>query len=154
MTAAALCLAIVATFADADRSTACRAAEAILLVADHKHPPELLAAIAYGESRFQPWIVNDRGCWGAMQVCGRRPARWTEVDAYRAGLRKLEDARAYCLRRSAGLEARDLLLCTLAGYRSGPAGVRGRWYRGPRLVLGRAAAIRRAMGSAVRRAGA
>lgn len=102
-------------------------------------PPELIAAIAYRESRFDPRVVNARtGCWGVMQVNTRR--RGDEWAGYRAGVAKLREARRYCARRGDGR------LCVLAAYASGPKGVRGRWYRGPRRVERDAARVRAAMG--------
>ena len=102
-------------------------------------PVEVVASIAYRESRFDPRVVNAvTGCWGPMQVNTRR--RGDEWAGYRAGVAKLREARRYCARRGEGE------LCVLAAYASGPAGVRGRWYRGPRRVQREAARLRAAMG--------
>ena len=140
LTAARLCGALVSLYgAETGDARACRAGVIAAAVA-HEWPPELIAAISYGESRFDPRVVNPRtGVWGAMQVSTRARDR-SEWAGYRAGVAKLRDARAYCHRRG---DVRAL--CVLAGYRSGPAGVRGRWYRGPRAVLRRAATIHNAM---------
>jgi soluble lytic murein transglycosylase-like protein len=139
LASARLCGALVSHYgAEVGDGRACRAAVIAVAVAD-EWPAELVAAIAYAESRFDPRVVNARtGVWGAMQVSTRTRDRG-EWAGYRAGVAKLRDARAYCHRRG---DVRAL--CVLAGYRSGPAGVRGRWYRGPRAVLRRAALIRRA----------
>ena len=139
LTAARLCGALVTLHgAEVSPQRLCRAAVIIAHVAD-EWPPELLAAIAYRESRFDPSVVNPRtGCWGPMQVNTRR--RGNEWSGYRAGVAKLREARRYCARRSGGR------LCVLAAYASGPAGVRGRWYRGPRRVEREAARVRVAMG--------
>ena len=136
LTAARLCGALVSLYgAETGDARACRAGVIAAAVA-HEWPPELIAAIAYGESRFDPHVVNPRtGVWGAMQVSTRQRDR-SEWAGYVAGVRKLREARRYC--------GGTRWLCVLAGYRSGPAGVRGRWYRGPRAVLRRAALIRRA----------
>ena len=140
LTAARLCGALVTLHgAEVSPQRLCRAAVIIAHVAD-EWPPELLAAIAYRESRFDASAVNPRtGCWGALQVSTRRRDR-SEWAGYRAGVAKLREARRYCARRSGGR------LCVLAAYASGPAGVRGRWYRGPRRVEREAARVRVAMG--------
>ena len=135
LAATRLCAAIVATWGvPADR--ACPAALAIVTVAPDR--ADILAAIAWRESRFTPSAVNARtGCWGMYQVAGRRRSR----DLYaqtRAAVAKLDESAAYCARRG---DRR--LLCALAGYASGPAGVRGRWYRGPRSVVREAVRVRR-----------
>lgn len=130
-----LCLAIIAVFS-VPQSRACHAADAILATGED---PALLAAIAYGESRFDWTLTNARGCWGAMQVCGRRPRRWTEAQSYEAGARRLREARAWCARR--GTPTRR---CQLAAYAGGPRLVRAGTYTG-RVVLRRAAAVRAAM---------
>ena len=137
LTAARLCGALVTLHgAEVPHQRLCRAAVIIAHVAD-EWPPELLAAIAFRESRFDASAVNPRtGCWGALQVNTRRRDR-SEWAGYVAGVRKLREARRYC--------GGTRWLCVLAGYRSGPAGVRGRWYRGPRAVLRRAATIHNAM---------
>ena len=140
VTSLRLCAALLAAHgADVDPARLCRAAIVIAHVAD-EWPPELLAAVSYRESRFDPRVVNARtGCWGAMQVSTRRRDR-SEWAGYRAGVAKLREARRYCVRRGEGE------LCVLAAYASGPAGVRGRWYRGPRRVQREAARLRAAMG--------
>ncbi len=140
--AARLAHAIAVAHPDVPADRAWPAAVAIVAESG-TYDPELLAAIAYGESRFNWRADNSKGCHGSMQVCGR--GRYSdERAAYAAGVRKLDDARAYCLRqKGAGDWTRSALdLCTLAGYASGPAGVRGRWYRGPRAVLRRAERLR------------
>ena len=139
LTAARLCGALVTLHgAEVPHHRLCRAAVIIAHVAD-EWPPELLAAISYRESRFDASAVNPRtGTWGALQVNTRRRDR-SEWAGYVAGIAKLREARRYCARRSGGR------LCVLAAYASGPAGVRGRWYRGPRAVLRRAATIHNAM---------
>ena len=142
VTSLRLCSALLATHGDeVSPARLCRAAVIVAHVAD-EWPPELLASIAYRESRFDPRAVNARtGCWGAMQVNTRR--RGDEWAGYRAGVAKLREARRYCARASG--KGPDLL-CTLAGYAAGPAGVRGRWYRGPRRVLRDAARLRKFLG--------
>lgn len=139
VTSIRLCSALLATHgAEVSPDRLCRAAVIVAHVAD-EWPPELLAGIAYRESRFDPSAVNAvTGCWGAMQVNTRR--RGDEWAGYVAGVAKLREARRYCTRRSGG----DL--CVLAAYASGPKGVKGRWYRGPRRVQREAARLRAAMG--------
>lgn len=146
-----LCLAILALFgAEVPASRACPAADAITSVADGEDPA-LLAAISYYESRFNLRAVHPRtGACGPMAVLYSHDRRVQarrcrailadERAGYAAGVAKLRDARAYCRRRG---DTSDL--CALAGYASGPKGVRGRWYRGPRRVLDKARAIRAAM---------
>ncbi len=144
--AARLATAIVVTWPEIEPERAASASIAIVL--EHgDHEPALLAGIAYGESRFRWRLVNARGCAGAMQVCGR--GRYaTERASYAAGVRRLDESLAYCMRRAGAgnwtRPARDL--CVLAGYASGPAGVRGEWYRQPRAVLARRDRLRAAMG--------
>ena len=140
LAAARLCSALLATHgAEVSPDRLCRAAVIVAHVAD-EWPPELLAGIAYRESRFDPSAVNAvTGCWGPMQVSTRRRDR-SEWAGYVAGVRKLREARRYCARRGEGE------VCVLAAYASGPAGVRGRWYRGPRRVQREAARLRAAMG--------
>lgn len=139
LTAARLCGALVTLHgAEVPHHRLCRAAVIIAHVAD-EWPPELLAAISYRESRFDASAVNPRtGCWGALQVSTRRRDR-SEWAGYVAGVAKLREARRYCARRSGGR------LCVLAAYASGPKGVHGRWYRGPRRVEREAARVRAAM---------
>lgn len=140
VTSIRLCSALLTTHgAEVSPDRLCRAAVVIAHVAD-EWPPELLAAIAYRESRFDASAVNPRtGTWGAMQVNTRRRDR-SEWAGYVAGVVKLRDARRYCARRSGGR------MCVLAAYASGPKGVHGRWYRGPRRVEREAARVRAAMG--------
>lgn len=140
LAAARLCAALIAAHgAEVDHTRLCRAAAIIVAVAD-EWPVEIVAAIAYRESRFDPSVVNARtGCWGPMQVSTLQRAH-DEWSGYRAGVAKLRDARRYCARRTGGE------LCVLAGYASGPAGVRGRWYRGPRRIIRDAARLRSILG--------
>ena len=142
LTAARLCGALVTLHgAEVSPHRLCRAAVIIAHVAD-EWPPELLAAIAFRESRFDASAVNAlTRCWGPMQVNTRRRDR-SEWAGYVAGVAKLREARRYCARAPGNGPG---LLCTLAGYASGPAGVRGRWYRGPRRVEREAARVRAAM---------
>lgn len=145
LAAARLCGAIVATWPEVPPQRACVAAVAIEAERG-AWSPALLAAIAYRESRFTPTAVNPTsGAWGLMQTVGRRPRHLTAWASVRAARHKLDEARAYCRRRGEGE------LCTLAAYASGPAGVRGRWYRGPRRVLREAGRVQRAMTPPVRR---
>lgn len=117
---------------------------AVAIVAEARgYDPELLAAIAWAESRFELTAVNARtGVCGPGQtrstraVC-RRIAAGDARLGYREMVRILDGARAFCARRGD-----RSLTCALAGYASGPAGVRGRWYRGPRAVLRRADRLR------------
>lgn len=150
LAAARLCGAITATWPEVPPQRACPAALAIE-VERGAWSPALVAAIAYHESRFDPTLVNATlGACGPMQVVwsadrDRQDRRCVRVrrDAwagYRAGVAKLREARRYCVRRGEGE------LCVLAAYASGPAGVRGRWYRGPRRVQRDAARLRAAMG--------
>lgn len=143
VTSIRLCSALLATHgAEVSPDRLCRAAVIVAHVAD-EWPVELLAGIAYRESRFDPSAVNaTTGCWGPMQVSTRRRDR-SEWAGYVAGVARLREARRYCARRGEG----DL--CVLAAYASGPAGVRGRWYRGPRRVQREAARLRAAMGPRV-----
>lgn len=142
VTSLRLCSALLVAHGDeVSPARLCRAAVIVAHVAD-EWPPELLAAIAYRESRFDPSAVNAlTGCWGAMQVSSRR--RGDEWAGYVAGVARLREARRYCARRGEG----DL--CVLAAYASGPKGVKGRWYRGPRRVQREAARLRAAMGPRV-----
>ncbi len=136
VTSLRLCSALLAAHGDeVSPARLCRAAVIVAHVAD-EWPPELLASIAYRESRFDPSAVNAvTGCWGPMQVSTRRRDH-NEWAGYVAGVVKLREARRYCARRGEGE------LCVLAAYASGPAGVRGRWYRGPRRVLRDAARLK------------
>lgn len=145
--AARLCAAIASPEVDVER--ACSAALVIVHVAD-EFDPALIAAIAYGESRYQPDAISPDGrdC-GPMGVRSRpslcRAIRADEWTGYRHGVRRLREARAFCERRASGLGPD--MLCVLAGYASGPDGVRGRWYRVPRRVLHRAAVLRARIGA-------
>lgn len=66
-----------------------------------------------------------------------------EAVARGVSVARLREARRYCARRGEGE------LCVLAAYASGPAGVQGRWYRGPRRVQREEARLRAAMGPRV-----
>ena len=124
-TAARLCGAITAQWADVDPAQACPAALAIE-VTRGSWSPALVAAIAYHESGFDHAAVNGQlGACGPMQVVwsadrGRQDRRCARVrrDAwagYRAGVRKLDQAAADCDRLGvAGLD------CVLRVYASGP----------------------------------
>lgn len=74
VTSIRLCSALLATHgAEVPHDRLCRAAIVIAHVAD-EWPPELIAAIAYRESRFDPRVVNARtGTWGALQVRQQGP---------------------------------------------------------------------------------
>lgn len=140
--AARLAHAIHAAHPDVPADRAWPAAVAIVSEA-RGYEPELLAAIAWAESRFGLAAVNARtGVCGPGQtrstraVC-RRIAAGDARLGYREMVRVLDGARAFCARRGD-----RSMLCALAGYASGPAGVRGRWYRGPRAVLRRAERLR------------
>lgn len=139
-----LCLSLLAYSADQGEplpaARVCSASSAIVATAG-SWDPALIGALAWAESRLDPHVVNARGCWGPLQVCGRhRPRGITERASYAAGVRRLDEARAFCLRRGDRSTT-----CALAGFASGPAGVRGRWYARPRATLRRAEAIRRVM---------
>lgn len=86
-----LVAAIRTAFPDVPPERVLPAASAIL--ATHgQHDPMLVAAIAYGESRFDWRVVNAGGCWGALQVCGRpMPRDLTEHGSYLAGIRRLDE---------------------------------------------------------------
>mgnify|MGYP001576009322 CR=1 FL=1 len=108
--------------------------------------PALLGALAWAESRLDRRVTNPRsGACGALQVLrqrgGCRRLTTSERASYAAGVARLDGARAFCVRRGDRSS-----LCALAGFMSGPAGVRGRWYARPRAALRRAEAIRRLMG--------
>ena len=92
LAAARLCGALVTLHgAEVPHHRLCRAAVIIAHVAD-EWPPELLAGIAWRESRFDASAVNPRtGCWGALQVSTRRRDR-SEWAGYVAGVAKLRDA--------------------------------------------------------------
>lgn len=109
------------------------------------HDVALLGALAWAESRLDHRQVNRRsGACGALQVlrprggCGRLFA--DERASYAAGIARLDGARAFCARRGD-----RSITCELAGFMSGPPGVRGRWYARPRAALRRADAIRTLM---------
>lgn len=127
-----LCAAIATTWpVPVDR--ACPAATAI--VHHHgAHDPLLVAAIVYGESRAIVGVRNGRvrGLMQTRGACGVGAA--AEV---RCGVRRLDEARAWCRRRGTPTE-----LCLLAAYGSGPRGPRLGLYRRPRLVLARRARLR------------
>lgn len=115
----------------------------VILATHGQHDPVLIAAMAYGESRLDWRAVNARGCWGALQVCGRpRPRDLTPRMSYEAGIRRLDESRAYCLRRRT-----PTTLCELAVFASGPQGPRLGYYRHPRLILARRARLRAALGT-------
>lgn len=124
------------------------AAVAITLVADAHAPAELLAAIAYTESRFQVGLTNPR-----TKVCGptqvkassstcARIVAGDDILGYQLAAAKLREARAHCQRRGTPTE-----LCMLAVYCSGPRGPRERLYRQPRAILRRREALRRVYGA-------
>lgn len=142
--AARLTAAIAGPDVPMDRAAA--AALPIVLLSDDNRV-ELVAAIAYHESRFQHDAISpDRRDCGIMGVRSR-PARCRAIRAsawagVAAGVAKLQDARAFAARRRAEPGELDVL----AGYASGPRGVRHRWYRAPRRVLATAAQIRARMG--------
>lgn len=148
-----LAAAITSSQVPPERATS--AAFAIMSTAG-EYEPALVAAIAFGESRFQldsrsaPVIktkCDATGCrevtyWdcGPMQVRTSSPARCRRLrtDArygYAAGVQRLRDARDFCKRRGD-----KTLACTIAGYQGGPPGVdayqRGAvWTIEKRLVL-------------------
>ena len=138
--AARLCSALTSREVPAD--LACAAT--LPMVAQRAYPAELLAAIAVGESRLQPGAINAvSGAWGVGQCIGRRPRVLTAWAGVACQVRKLDGAADYCDRRGIGTPT-----CLLAGYASGPRGVRAlvsgeRWPRRRALrVLRRAAQIR------------
>ena len=138
--AARLCSALTSREVPAD--LACAAT--LPMVAQRAYPAELLAAIAVGESRLQPGAVNAAsGAWGIGQCIGRRPRVLTAWAGVGCMVRKLDGTADYCDRRGIGTPT-----CLLAGYASGPRGVRAlvsgeRWPRRRALrVLRRAAQIR------------
>lgn len=131
-----LAAAITSSEVPPERATV--AAFAILSTAG-EYEPALVAAIAFGESRFQldsrskPVVktkCDAAGCrevtyWdcGPMQVRTSSPARCQRLltDArysYAAGVQRLRDARDFCKRRGD-----KTLACTIAGYQGGPPGV-------------------------------
>lgn len=141
-----LCAALTALHgAEVPQARLCAAASAISAERG-AWDPALLAALAYTESRYRLDVRNP-----STGVCGPGQTKATERECraiargdarlgYRLMVRALDQSAAYCERRG------DLsLTCALAGYASGPAGVRGRWFARPRLVLRQAARIRAAM---------
>jgi hypothetical protein len=131
-------LAAAITSAEVPPERATSAALAIVSTAG-EYPPALVAAVAFGESRFQPDaksapVVKMRcdasGCrevtyWdcGPMQVRTSSPSRCRRLrtDArygYAAGVQRLRDARDFCERRGDAT-----LACAIAGYQGGPEGV-------------------------------
>lgn len=153
MTAAALCLAIVALHgADVPRDRACAAADAIVAEAG-AWDPALLAAIGVGESKLTLGLVGSRGEVGAWQVrlygANRRARERAALTSYAAGVReavaRLDEAAAWCARRrTPGVR------CALTAYRGGPGLVRRGLYGGADKVLARAAALRKAMAPTAR----
>jgi hypothetical protein len=149
VTPAALCLAIALLWPDVPRDRACAAADAIVAVATPEYPAELLAAIAYGESKFQLGLVGKRGEVGAWQVklygANRGARRRAALTTYEAGVAEaigaLTEATRICKSR-----LRANRYCVLAVYRGGPKAWRAR--SGPMKVLARAEAIRKAAGHA------
>jgi hypothetical protein len=110
---------------------------AILIAADGEDPA-LLAAISFGESRLVA-TAHNACCAGPMAVRGFHVEQG-EVAGYRAGVRVLRQARAWCARRGTPTER-----CMLAAFAGGPALVRRGTYTG-RRALARRDAIRRSMG--------
>lgn len=144
--AARLATAIVTTWPEVTPERAASASIAIILERG-VHEPALLAAIAYGESRFLLDRVNPiTGCCGPTQVKAsaracRTIAAGDERLGYRLAVRKLDEARAWCARRRT-----PGILCELAVYASGPRGPRLGLYRQPRAMLARRDRLRAAMG--------
>lgn len=135
MSAAAICLAIVATFGVAEER-ACPAADAIVAEAG-EHDPLLLAALFAPESGFDFRKVNPRsGACGIGQVLyskkravQARRCRRVLADLHastRAAVARLEDAVEFCVELGGRPVARrhGLTACTVAGYIAGPRGVR------------------------------
>lgn len=110
-----------------------------IVAASDEYPPELISAIAFGESRFivdsqsAPILVEkckDGVCrivtyWdcGPMQVRTSSPAkcRRLRTDAsygYAAGVQRLRDAAEFC-----GWQGDHTIYCTIAGYQAGVPGV-------------------------------
>lgn len=132
------------THAEADNRTVrpADAARASLIIA-YTHgawEPELVAVIAVRESSMRRHLVNARsGACGpgqilvshdaAVQARACRGLLRDEWRSYHAIKRKLDQAQAYCRTRDPSVT------CALAGYRSGPPGVDGRWYRRPRFMI-------------------
>ncbi len=97
--------------------------------------PALCAAIGWGESRFRPVVVNARtGTWGVLQVSGGRPRLLTMRAGVAAGVRKLEEAAAYCRHRGP--------VCLVAVYGAGNGWRSPLAQRRARAVLRRAERIR------------
>lgn len=149
VTALRLCSALLAYSADHGEplppARVCAASLAI--VAERgAWDPALIGALAWRESRFDRRQVNVRsGACGSLQVLhprgGCRRLLADERASYAAGVERLDAARDFCRRRGD-----RSTICALAGFMSGPAGVHGRWHRGPRAALRRAEAVRRYMG--------
>ena len=153
LTAARLCGALVTLHGgEVAPARLCRAAVIIAHVAD-EWPPELLAAIAAHESRFDAAQVNAAlGACGPMQVIwsadrDRQDRRCARVrrDAwagYRAGVRKLDQAAGDCDRL--GVVGLDCVLRVYAsgpGWRSAKAGEASREFRALAAQLGRHTAM-------------
>ena len=69
LAAARLCGALVSLYgAETGDARACRAGVIATVVA-HEWPPELIAAIAYVESRFDPSVVKDDDLLGVAEHC-------------------------------------------------------------------------------------
>ena len=159
MSAAALCLALVALHGgDISPERLCAASAAIIAMADGEDPATI-ASIGIGESGLDPWKVGAIGDCSTMQVVwsrdrARQDRRCRRIlgdhhAAIRAGVQKIRDARAYC--RGRAFRQLPAEACWLAGFQAGPKGVRAlargeRWplvRQGP--VLRRAARLRRAI---------
>lgn len=144
--AARLATGIVAAFPDVPADRAVSASIAITL--EHgAHEPALLASIAWSEARFRIDRTNPRsGTCGPCQTTAtprqcRAIADGDERLGYRLAVERLDEARAWCVRRGT-----PGALCELATYASGPRGPRLGLYRQPRIVLARLARLRAALG--------
>lgn len=138
-----LATAIVTVHPDVPPGRAAHAAIHINIAADGEDEA-LLAEIAYGESGYIVTKVNGRyGACGPMQTLFDKKSRANQdrrckpiladaLKGYRAGVQKLRDAREHCHRHR-----QYDVLCDLAGFRSGPAGIYNRWYAKPREILAR-----------------
>lgn len=123
LAATRLCGAITATWPDVEPRLACEAALAIELERDH-WPADLVAAIAYHESRFLLDRTGSRGECGPMQVAHPlrfrvarcEAARADVFTAYAQGVAALNAALAYC----GGADG----FCALNVYAAGPRGKR------------------------------
>jgi len=86
--------ALARSMPDVRPTQATEAARAALIVETAELPAELLLAIAWGESRFDPTVVTGKAC-GPMQTIPSRPddcARWRDpVEGFRAGRDELAD---------------------------------------------------------------